>query len=113
MGVGTEAIQKLGLPSDAAKRELGIVPVCYAVTYIFGTLGTVIILGNFGPRLLSGVDKVKALTAELEKKLQKSDDESDPALINAKRHVAYRTYLVSNRHFATPRTVADTEKYLR
>lgn len=113
LGVGTEAIQKLGLPADVAKRELGIVPVCYAVTYIFGTLGTVIILGNFGPRLLGGVDKVKALTAELEKKLQKSDDESDPALINAKRHVAYRTYLVSNRHFAAPRTVADTEKYLR
>lgn len=69
LGVGSEAIQKLGLPADVASRELGIIPVCYAVTYIFGTLGTVIILGNFGPKLLGGMEKVKAKTAELDRKL--------------------------------------------
>ncbi|MDE6867138.1 MAG: aspartate-alanine antiporter, partial [Muribaculaceae bacterium] len=56
MGVGTEALNRAGLPENILSKELGIIPVCYAVTYIFGTLGTVIILGNFGPRLLGGID---------------------------------------------------------
>ena len=113
LGVGSEAIQKLGLPDDVMKRELGIVPVCYAVTYIFGTLGTVIILGNFGPKLLGGLDRVKERTAELEKKLSKSTESDDPAIINAKREVGYRTYVVESEFFDSPRTVSDTEKYLR
>lgn len=70
LGVGTEAISRLGFPADVTTRELNIVPVCYAVTYIFGTLGTVIVLGNFGPRLLGGLDVVKQKAAELESKLE-------------------------------------------
>lgn len=113
LGVGSEAIQKLGLPEAEVRRELGIIPVCYAVTYIFGTLGTVIILGNFGPKLLGGPEKVKACTAELEKSLNKSSENDDPALINAKRNVAYRTYKVESDFFETPQSVAETERYLR
>ncbi len=113
LGVGSEAIQKLGLPAETVTRELNIVPVCYAVTYIFGTLGTVIILGNFGPKLLGGLDKVKELTAQLEHSLNKTDSDDDPALISAKRNVAYRTYLIENGFFTEPRTVSETEHYLR
>lgn len=113
LGVGSEAIQKLGLPADVASRELGIIPVCYAVTYIFGTLGTVIILGNFGPKLLGGMEKVKAKTAELEQKLHKTSDSEDPALINANQNVSYRTYNIDNPFFDTPKTVRETELFLR
>lgn len=114
LGVGTEAIQKLGLPDDVLKRELDIIPVCYAVTYIFGTLGTVIILGNFGPKLLGGLDKVKAATEELAQKLNKSSADEDPAILNDKRNnVSYRCYVVANDFFETPKTVSQTEKYLR
>ncbi|MDE6392539.1 MAG: aspartate-alanine antiporter [Muribaculaceae bacterium] len=108
LGVGSEAIQKLGLPKAALTRELDIIPVCYAVTYIFGTLGTVIILGNLGPRLLGGLESVKRRTAELENRLTRQDDD-DPARVSAKREVAYRAYSVSDPWFSGPRTVRDTE----
>lgn len=111
LGVGTEAINNLGLPADITSRELSIIPVCYAVTYIFGTLGTVIILGNFGPRLLGGLDYVKERTLELEKSLNKTSEGNDPALIRAGTQVDYRTYIADNDFFDTPRTVAQTEKY--
>lgn len=114
LGVGSEALTRLGLPDDLLKQQLDIIPVCYAVTYIFGTLGTVIILGNFGPRLLGGLDKVKARTAELEKQLHApAKTTTDPALTNAARPVAYRSYFVESEFFATPKTVKDAERYLR
>lgn len=113
LGVGSEAIQKLGYPEDVLKREMGIIPVCYAVTYIFGTLGTVLLLGNFGPKLLGGLDYVKSRTAALEESLGKRTCDDDPAIISTKGNVSYRTYLIEDDFFATPRTVAETEAWLR
>lgn len=113
LGVGTEALGRLGLPKDVLDKELNIIPVCYAVTYIFGTLGTVIILGNLAPRLLGGIDKVKAATLELEKKLNSGEHSKDPAYVNAMERVYYRAYLVKSDFFNLPRTVHDTEKMLR
>lgn len=113
LGVGSEAITKLGLPKGELDRELNIIPVCYAVTYIFGTLGTVIILGNFGPKILGGLEKVKKETEKLEKELNSTGRNNDPAYINALNKVAYRSYVVKSSFFETPRTVHETEKYLR
>lgn len=113
LGVGSEAIQKLGLEPEELQRQLNIIPVCYAVTYIFGTLGTVILIGNFGPKLLGGLEKVKAQTAELEKTLNKHAENTDPAVINAQRDVAYRTYTATSDFFSTPRTVSEIESYFR
>lgn len=112
LGVGSEAITRLGLPKDVLERETNIIPVCYAVTYIFGTLGTVVILGNFGPKLLGGLEKVRQETSLLEKQLNNTGRNSDPAYINAMHHVAYRSYLISSDYFDNPRTVHDVEKYL-
>lgn len=112
MGVGSEALQRLGLSKEMLDKELNIIPVCYAVTYIFGTLGTVIILGNLGPRLLGGVEKVKAETAELEKQLNNDGHSKDPAYVNAMNTVDYRAYRVSSEFFNQPRTVIEVEKYL-
>ena len=65
LGVGAEAITKLGLSKESLAKEMNIIPVCYAVTYIFGTLGTVVILGNFGPKLLGGLEKLRKETLKL------------------------------------------------
>ncbi len=113
LGVGTEALGRLGLPKETLDRELNIIPVCYAVTYIFGTLGTVIILGNIAPRLLGGIEKVKAATLELEKKLNSGDHSKDPAYVNAMERVYYRAYRVDSDFFNLPKTVRETERYLR
>src|SRR5690242_3068097 len=52
MGLATDAINRLGLPADETKRLLDGMPVAYAVTYIFGTVGSAIILALLGPKLL-------------------------------------------------------------
>lgn len=112
LGVGTEALSRYGLDQATLDRELSIIPVCYAVTYIFGTLGTVIIIGNLGPRLLGGVEKVKASTRELEKKLSSGDRSHDPAYVNAMEKVNYRAYHVDSEFLSKPRKVVEIEKHL-
>jgi putative transport protein len=52
MGLATDAINRIGLPPDQAKGMLNAIPVAYAVTYIFGTIGSALILAVLGPRLL-------------------------------------------------------------
>ena len=55
MGLATDAINRLGLPPDETKTLLNAMPVAYAVTYIFGTIGSAIVLAMIGPALL-GID---------------------------------------------------------
>ncbi|TPG53420.1 aspartate-alanine antiporter [Roseomonas nepalensis] len=55
MGLATDAINRSGLPANASKAMLNAMPIAYAVTYIFGTVGSALILAVLGPRLL-GID---------------------------------------------------------
>src|SRR5215831_13184298 len=52
MGLATDAINRLGLPADQVKAQLDGIPVAYAVSYIFGTVGSAIVLALLGPPLL-------------------------------------------------------------
>ena len=52
MGLSTDAISRLGLAADEAKRLLDSMPVAYAVTYMFGTMGSAIVIALIGPKLL-------------------------------------------------------------
>src|SRR5882672_4322845 len=62
MGLATDAINRLGLPPDQTKTMLDAMPIAYAVTYIFGTAGSAVLLAQFGPKLL-GIDLVAACKA--------------------------------------------------
>ena len=55
MGLATDAINRLGLPPEETKQLLDAMPVAYAVTYIFGTVGSAIVIALIGPALL-GID---------------------------------------------------------
>ena len=59
MGLATDAINRTGLAADQIKPMLDIMPVAYAVTYIFGTVGSAIIIALIGPSLL-GINLVEA-----------------------------------------------------
>jgi len=59
MGLATDAINRLGLPADQARSMLDAMPVAYAVTYLFGTVGSAIVLAILGPALLR-IDLVAA-----------------------------------------------------
>jgi len=52
MGLATDAINRLGLPADQTKQFLNAMPIAYAVSYIFGTIGSAIVLAQLGPILL-------------------------------------------------------------
>ncbi len=52
MGLATDAINREGLPPEETKKLLDAMPVAYAVTYIFGTVGSAIVLALIGPALL-------------------------------------------------------------
>ena len=52
MGLATEAINRLGRPPEETKKLLDAMPVAYAITYIFGTMGSPILIGLLGPALL-------------------------------------------------------------
>src|SRR6476469_504201 len=52
MGLSTDAINQLGLPPDQAKTLLNSMPIAYAVTYMFGTMGSAIVIAVLGPKLL-------------------------------------------------------------
>jgi putative transport protein len=59
MGLSTDAINRLGLAADQAKAMIDSMPIAYAVTYIFGTVGSAIVIALLGPALLR-IDLVKA-----------------------------------------------------
>jgi putative transport protein len=52
MGLATDAINRLGMPPDQTKALLNNMPIAYAVSYIFGTVGSAILLAQLGPKLL-------------------------------------------------------------
>ncbi len=113
IGVGGDTIQTLGVSSAEKKAWVDMIPVCYAVTYIFGTIGSAYILGNIGPRLLGGIDKVKAQTAQLAAQLNQSSLTNDPAYVNACRPIVFRAYKAISDFFESGRTVAEIEDYVK
>jgi putative transport protein len=52
MGLSTDAINRLGMEADKAKGLIDSMPVAYAVTYMFGTVGSAIVIALLGPKLL-------------------------------------------------------------
>ena len=52
MGLATDAINRLGLAADQTKTMLDGMPIAYAVTYMFGTVGSAIVIAIVGPALL-------------------------------------------------------------
>jgi len=59
MGLSTDAINRTGMAAEQAKALVDSMPIAYAVTYMFGTMGSAIIIALLGPKLL-GIDLVAA-----------------------------------------------------
>ena len=106
MGLATDAFNGLGLPPDKVKELADHMPVAYAITYIWGTIGTGVILAMLGPKLL-GVD----LEAEC-KRYEKQMSAGAPSggMQSAYRRTDMRAYKIGDR---MPRgmTVAAAEAH--
>ena len=112
IGAGIDTINSLGASAADKKNWIDIVPVTYAVCYIFGTIGSAWIVSWLGPKMLGGLAKVKEDTKALEKELNASSVTSDPAFIVANRPVAFRAYKIDNDFFTTPRSIDEIESHL-
>ncbi|MDE5785252.1 MAG: aspartate-alanine antiporter, partial [Duncaniella sp.] len=111
LGLSSDTVRELSMAPDVKQHILDIIPTAYAVTYIFGTIGSAWFLSNVGPMLLGGMKKVKAETDALEKAMDDGAEKIDPTLVVADTPVSFRVYRAGGELFVTPRTVAEIEKY--
>lgn len=112
IGVAGDTIQNLDISPSERQNMINIIPVAYAVTYIFGTAGSAWILGSLGPRMLGGIDKVRQACRELESRMRGDDKADSPGYINANRPVVFRAYRIDNSWFADGKSIEQLEDYL-
>jgi putative transport protein len=108
MGLGTDAINRLGLSPEETKKLLDAMPVAYAVTYIFGTVGSAIVLALFGPALL-GID-LEAACKRYEEKHGGKKDTGGPG--TAWHQFELRAYRIRAGGQVVGKTVAQAEALL-
>ena len=113
IGVGSDTIRSLGYSPDETSRLVDIIPACYAVCYVFGTIGSAWIIANLGPILLGGMKKVREETRRLEEEMDSGEFTPDPGQVIANRQVSFRAYRVEDEFFNRPRTVREIERYLK
>ena len=109
VGAAEDTVRSLSATPDVIDNMVAAIPVCYAMTYVFGTLGAVWLLGYVGPAMMGGIDKVKAMTRELEKTMSPVNANNDPASFTACRPVAFRAYVTDGEWMSQSRSVADIE----
>ena len=110
IGVAEDTINGLNIASSQKSDMINIIPVAYAVTYIFGTAGSAWVLSSLGPKMLGGLEKVKAACKELETRMGTSEA-AEPGFEQARRPVVFRAYRIENDWFGNGKTVDQLESY--
>src|SRR6202012_2639960 len=105
MGLATDAINRLGLSPEEAKKTFDAMPVAYAVTYIFGTIGSAIVLALLGPALL-GID-LEAACKRYEEKQGGKKEAGGPG--TAWHQFELRAFRVNERGPAVGKTAQGAE----
>lgn len=110
VGAAEDTVRSLSASPEMIDDMVAAIPVCYAMTYVFGTLGAVWLLGYVGPAMMGGLEKVKAMTRELEKTLSPVSSGSDPASFTACRPIAFRAYLADGSWMSESHSVSELEE---
>jgi putative transport protein len=105
MGLSTDAINRLGMAADQSKALLDSMPVAYAVTYMFGTMGSAVVIAVLGPKLL-GIN-LEAACKDYEQKQGGVKELGGPG--TAWRRWEVRAYQVVRGGKASGMRVADAE----
>ena len=111
IGVATDQIDRLGYTAEQAKAYADAVPIGYAVTYIFGTIGSAIVLAQLGPKLI-GVD-LAAACADYERRLGAGSVGLDAGVFSAYRAIELRAYRITADSGLTGRPVRELFPGLR
>jgi putative transport protein len=110
IGVATDQINRLGQDPASLKAILDRIPVGYAVTYIYGTVGSAIVIATIGPKLL-GIN-LPAVCKEYEAELGGAMD-SDPSVMSAYTQFAVHSYRVAESSFVAGKTLRQAIPDLR
>lgn len=113
LGVASETVRGLTMTAGLKEHILEMIPICYAVTYVFGTIGSAWFLSNIGPILLGGLQKVKEENARIEAEMDAGEFQVEPGYIVANRPVSFRAYKCESALFDKPITVAQIEELFR
>lgn len=107
IGLATDAINRLDLSPEQIQAQLDLIPVAYAVTYLFGTVGTGWIIAFAGPKILR---------IDLKKECQRYEEEMSVGAPNDGLHSAWQQYIIRSFKLTTPgliagKTVAEAEAH--
>jgi putative transport protein len=105
MGLSTDAINRLGMAAEQSKALLDSMPVAYAVTYMFGTMGSAVVIAVLGPKLL-GIN-LEAACKDYEQKQGGVKELGGPG--TAWRRWEVRAYQVAKGGKAVGMRVQDAE----
>jgi putative transport protein len=103
IGLATDAINRAGI--ENAQQALNHIPIAYAVTYLFGTIGTGMILAYLGPTLL------RVNLAEECKRYEREHSAGEPegGMALAWHQLSLRAFKITPDGHAAGKTVAQAE----
>ncbi|MGG4606329.1 aspartate-alanine antiporter [Paenalcaligenes sp. Me131] len=105
IGLATDAINRLDIGADQIQAQLDAIPVAYAVTYLFGTVGTGWIIAYLGPKILR--INLQEECARYEKEM--SEGEPDGGMQSAWYQYIVRSFKLTKPDFIAGKTVAQAE----
>ncbi|MBF0890411.1 aspartate-alanine antiporter [Gluconobacter sp. LMG 1744] len=106
IGLATDAINRSSLSPEQVQEQLNAIPVAYAVTYLFGTVGTGWILAFLGPKLLR---------INLEEECQRYEREMNIKPVNGNSETGWHEHIIRAYRLKTlgkfaGKSVFDAEK---
>ncbi|MDE6272163.1 MAG: aspartate-alanine antiporter [Muribaculaceae bacterium] len=110
LGMIGDTVRELPVDEEQRSYLLMIIPACYAVTYVFGTVGTAWFLSSIAPKMMGGLDKVREDAAKVEDEMD-NEAHLGPGQIKALRSVSFRAYDVESAFFDTPKKIVEVEQH--
>ena len=92
IGTAGDAIARLGLPADQVKSLQSDVAIAYAVTYVFGSLGAIIVCVNILPKFMG--QGLREASVEAERELAAGASSRGPGQILALPELVGRAYKI-------------------
>lgn len=108
IGVGGDTINSLNLDPAMKQSMINAIPVCYAVTYLFGTIGSAFFLAQVGPLFWGGLKKARQQCIDLAAKLGVGSD--DPSLISTFSGVVFRAFNLDPDSIFIGKTVQQVQQ---
>jgi aspartate-alanine antiporter len=110
IGTAGDAIAKLGLSPELIKTMQTNVAVGYAVCYIFGSLGPIIMVSWFLPRIMKW--DIRAEAIKLANQLSGGHAELEPGQFESAQNIATRVYRMDSTSKAIGKTVSAIDAEL-